>query len=117
MDKYLETLMPLKGDDEKIVCFWTYGSVYSPYYFIAPADADDRSDVTACIEDTLHRLLEAGIDDGMIDAILCAGKEEDADKEFYDENAFVAIDLGYVLYDSIIHVNWSFVPEESEAVF
>lgn len=86
----MEELRSLLGDNEKI---YSYGltSSYSAYHFIAEND----SDISASLEDTLKRLLNADLDPYYyMGAFIPTSEEMD---ELSEYNEYMDIDLGYVL--------------------
>lgn len=94
--KTLKEFRALVADDEKTVGFRIMdeaghndGRVYE---FIGPEDMDARGDSLGAIEETLHRMLDAGYDDDSIEHFLGAIKRGNTDME-----TCTYIDLDYIL--------------------
>lgn len=96
-----------------------------PIYFIGPAgeheadgETDFRNDIAECIEDTLHRLLEAGLDPAdSLNAF--PATDEDLEEDEYGDlpEGIWYIDLDYVIRDfSPVFVYWVMDAEKSEEV-
>lgn len=85
---------------ERVVHFCIDGD-YSEYMFIAPDDKTgiDSIDIGACIEDTLHRLIENGATENAIRRELGAVQMTDD----MQDDLIVSIDLGYVLPGLILN--------------
>ena len=94
----------LLNEDERILHFATTESpVFNVgavmYSMVAPISTPvDHLDLGACIEDTLHRMLDAGASDEVIERELGAVPHGDLD----DDNTY--IDLGYVIPGHLTHV-------------
>ena len=68
----------------------------SSVYFIGPETDDiDHMDVSGALEDTLHRMVDAGFTEEEIAEHLCAYQDSDA----MDDDDCYYIDLDYVIYD------------------
>ena len=79
------------------------------YHFIVDGTKElDRQDLAGCLEDTMHRLLEAGAEDGDIEAVMGAVP---ADQAVDIGNGITEIDLGYVIPGQVTSV--AFVRTES----
>lgn len=96
MSKTLGEFRNLIGKEEKTVGFRVVdhsghdaGTVYE---FIGPEDMDERGDIAGAIEDTLHRMLDAGFDDDDIERYLGLVKSDN-----FDSCDVIHIDLGYVI--------------------
>lgn len=92
-----ETLKKLLGRDETI--YEIERCAAAPIYVIGPVveDIDRQLDISGCIEDTLHRMLEAGCDEKLVYEALHASL--DYDTFGCDSDSDYSIDLGYVIYD------------------
>jgi len=91
------------AEDEQIVAFHSSDKPYTVYHFIAPKEDLSRVDLAGCIEDTLHRLLDADCDDEMIAYLMNAVQETECEQEEYPDE-FISIDLGYVIPGQIMNV-------------
>lgn len=101
-----EWLKSLLNEDEAIAEF-TVTEMYQPGYCIIPAGIPtEYIDIAGCIEETLHRIMEADdqsgvpsnvVNDETISSVLLADKEEDE-----DENGSLEIDLGYRIHGLIM---------------
>lgn len=85
----------LIGEDETIEGYVTSSDYYSYNYCIAMESRDDLGNE---IEDTLHRLIDAGADEECVRQWLGLCKHDDSDEE-----AFIDIDLGYILPGNLMH--------------
>ena len=102
----LEWLRSVLHEDEAIAEFTVTG-MYQPGYCIIPAGIPtEYIDIAGCIEETLHRIMEADdqsgvpsnvVNDETIRSVLLADKEEDE-----DENGSLEIDLGYRIHGLIM---------------
>ena len=88
----------LIADDEKAVSFRIMnesgqdnGKIYE---FICPKEMNERGDVAAAIERTLHEMLNNEFDDESIEFYLGAVKKENLEEK---SESYIDIDLGYVL--------------------
>lgn len=85
----------LIGEDETIEGYATSSDYYSYHYCIA---MEGRDDLGSEIEDTLHRLIDAGADEECVRQWLGLCKHDDSDEE-----ELIDIDLGYVLPGNLMH--------------
>lgn len=102
MDDKKEVLQELIGTGDRIGKFITTDSGVG--YFIIPNYYDEEIehvDISACLEYTLHELLNAGYADDDVANILNADRVEDPDELYNDE---IPIDLGYRITDQIIEI-------------
>lgn len=102
MDDEKEVLQELMGTGDRIGKFVTADSRVG--YFIIPNYYDDEIehvDISACLEYTLHELLNAGYADDDVANILNADQVEDPDELCNDE---IPIDLRYRITDQIIEI-------------
>ena len=91
------------NDDERVVKFFTTkspvfntGAILSE--MIVPKDVDiSRLDLGACLENTLHRLLDNGAMDDEIEEITGMVLADDDEEDTY-------IDLGYVLPGHLMQI-------------
>lgn len=98
MEEILGKLKKLMAEDEAIYEITRMAG--SSIYCIGPKVNDvNRIDVSGCIEDTLHRMLEAKDDENYIYAILKAMKTASLPEEPEDFCSTYYIDLGYVIFD------------------
>ena len=68
---------------------------YCPYHIIMEKQSDD---IAAALENTLHRILDAGGDSEAVQEIMGAHiPTQDERKELEEYNEYIEIDLGYVL--------------------
>lgn len=86
----LFVLGELMTADETIASYVTTDNMYVTYHLIIAKDSDD---IAAAMEDTLHRLIEAGKEDE-VQEIMGAVKAE-------PEEESISIDLGYIIPGSI----------------
>ena len=104
----LEWLKSVLNEDEAIAEFTVTGTRQTGYC-IVPADvSSEYIDITGCLEETLHRIIEAedqsgvpsdAVTDETIRSVLLADKKEDE-----DENGSLEIDLGYRIHGQIMTV-------------
>ena len=102
MDDKKEVLQALIGTGDRIGKFVTADSGVG--YFIIPNYYDEEIehvDISACLEYTLHELLNAGYADEDVANILNADQVKDPD-ELYNDG--IPIDLGYRISDEIIEI-------------
>lgn len=102
----LEWLKSVLNEDEAVAEF-TVAGMYQPGYCIIPADVStEYLDIAGCIEETLHRILEANdqscvpsnaVKDETIRSVLLADKEEAGEDEEVTE-----IDLGYRIHGPLM---------------
>ena len=83
----LESLVDFR--EETVAEYTTTADLYNVYHCIAPYGCDD---IAAALEDTLHRIIEAGGSDEDLRSIMCA---EQVDLEEIED--FFSIDLGYCI--------------------
>ena len=80
--------------EETIAEYTTTADSYNVYYCIVPYGCDD---IFAALEETLHRIIDAGGSDEDLRGIMCAEKM-DPDKSNQEEmEDFISIDLGYYI--------------------
>ena len=94
-----KSMKDLVFDGEELISFGIEGD-YCTYHFIAE-HYDDKTDISACLEETLHRMMDAEIDEDTIRLELGAVDYEDED---FNEEAAISIDLGWYLPSSISSV-------------
>lgn len=87
----LFVLGELMTADETIASYVTTNNMYVTYHLIIAKDSDD---IAAAMEDTMHRLIEAGKEDS-IQEIMNAVKAQ-------PEEESISIDLGYIIPGSIL---------------
>ena len=92
----------LIGEDETIECYAISSDYYRYNYCIA---MEGRDDLGSEIEDTLHRLIDAGADEECICQWLGLRKHDDLD----DKEEFIDIDLDYVLPGNLMHCEFTTV--------
>lgn len=100
MNKTLGQFRNLIGKDEKAVGFRIVdkfghdgGRIYE---FIGPEDMDERGDIAGAIEDTLHKMLDAGFNEEDIEIYLGAVKSNRIDSDLNSDDV-IYIDLDYVI--------------------
>ena len=93
----MEVLRGLLSEDETI--YEIARCVSAPIYIIGPVvdDIERKLDVSGCIEDTLHRLLDNKYGEDIISEALSAYLSSTCSEEF--DAATYHIDLGYIIYD------------------
>ena len=93
----MEKLRILLGVDETI--YEIERCAAASVYVIGPIvdDVERQLDVSGCIEDTLHRMIDAGCSEEEISETLSAKIDMDAFSG--DDESVYSIDLGYVIYD------------------
>lgn len=93
----MEILKGLLGEDETI--YEIVRCAAAPVYVIGPVveDISRQLDIAGCIEDTLHRMLDAKCTDEQISEVMNTSKI-DGDYFFFDGSMHY-IDLGYIIYD------------------
>ena len=88
----LETLVDF--NEETIAEYAVTCDTYNKYHCIIPYGCDD---VSSALEETLHRIIDAGGDTEDLKRIMCA-EELDPDNEDPEElEDFISIDLGYYI--------------------
>lgn len=94
-------------DDERLWTFTTTNNYYVEYGFLGKDTYLENLDVMGCIEETLHRMLDAGWTDKEIYEYLGAAKFESMDElEYRNELGveYTYIDLGYAIPGEILHI-------------
>ena len=91
-----KSMKDLVFDGEELISFGIEGD-YRTYHFIAE-HYDDKTDISACLEETLHRMMDAGINEDTIRLELGVVDYEDED---FNEEAAISIDLGWYLPSGI----------------
>lgn len=93
----MEILRGLLSDEETI--YEIVRCAATPIYIIGPIvdDIENKLDVSGCIEDTLHRLLDNKYGEDIISEALSAYLSSTCSEEF--DAATYHIDLGYIIYD------------------
>lgn len=93
----IDVLKGLLSEDETI--YEIVRCAASPVYIIGPVvdDIERKLDLGGCIEDTLHRMLDAKYGDELILEALHASNVTKIGEEI--DGGTYYIDLGYVIYD------------------
>ena len=102
----IEMISKLLSDDEQINKFIMSSDYYREHFYIS---TPEQTDVLSAIEDTLHRMIEAGWSDDDIAFVLDAYKDAFEDTE--DEETITPIDLGYSLIGEVIFHKRGYKPE------
>ena len=111
-DKLLDEV-PMKPADlaevyEHVRQYWIAEDPYRLYSFIMegedPSD-DNYKDIAAAIENTLHRMLDAGADDELIRSEMGLLNESNNDEDMDEYPDSISVDLGYYLPGNIILVD------------
>lgn len=100
-EKKIEMISKLLSDGEQINKFIMSSDYYREHFYIS---TPEQTDILSAIEDTLHRMIEAGWSDDDIAFVLDAHKdvfEDTEDAEDTDET-ITPIDLGYSLIGEVI---------------
>lgn len=100
-EKKIEMISKLLSDGEQINKFIMSSDYYREHFYIS---TPEQTDILSAIEDTLHRMIEAGWSDDDIAFVLDAHKdvfEDTEDTEDTDET-ITPIDLGYSLIGEVI---------------
>lgn len=100
-EKKIEMISKLLSDGEQINKFIMSSDYYREHFYIS---TPEQTDILSAIEDTLHRMIEAGWSDDDIAFVLDAHKdvfEDTEDAEDADET-ITPIDLGYSLIGEVI---------------
>lgn len=101
MDSKQNCIMELTGEGDRIGKFVTADSGVG--YFVIPDyyydDDIDYVDIAACIEYTLHELLNAGYTDDEVSNILNVEKDDE-----YSQDEGISIDLGYCIREQILEI-------------
>lgn len=100
-EKKIEMISKLLSDGEQINKFIMSSDYYREHFYIS---TPEQTDILSAIEDTLHRMIEAGWSDDDIAFVLDAHKdvfEDTEDAEDADET-ITPIDFGYSLIGEVI---------------
>lgn len=97
-EKKIEMISKLLSDGEQINKFIMSSDYYREHFYIS---TPEQTDILSAIEDTLHRMIEAGWSDDDIVSVLDAHKDVFEDTEDTDET-ITPIDLGYSLIGEVI---------------
>lgn len=100
MDNKQNCIVKLTGEGDRIGKFVTADSGVG--YFIIPNYYDDdieHVDIAACLEYTLHELLNEGYDDDEVATILNVENDEE-----YAQDEGISIDLGYCIREQILEI-------------
>lgn len=106
----IEMISELLSDGEQLNKFIMSSDYYREHFYIS---TPEQTDVLSAIEDTLHRMIEAGWSDDDIASVLDAHKdvfEETEETEETDET-ITPIDLGYSLIGEVIFHRKGYKPE------
>ncbi len=104
MDKGFEILQEIRQEDEGIACFTTANNPYNQWFFLVPQGVEkERLNISGCIEETLHRLIDNDYTDDEIYFVL-GTKRVDTLEEADDEEV-TYIDLDYVIPDLLMTVD------------
>lgn len=103
-EKKIEMISKLLSDDEQINKFIMSSDYYREHFYIS---TPEQTDILSAIEDTLHRMIEAGWSDDDIAFVLDAHKDvfedtEDAEDTEDTDETITPIDLGYSLIGEVI---------------
>lgn len=101
MNKGLVIAKELCGEDEVVLRFGIT-SKYWEFYMIAPRGDIDHMDIHACLEDTLHRLIDSGHEDDIY--CVMGAVKIDMDDEEANYIDLGCIDLGYSLRGILTYV-------------
>lgn len=98
-------LLELYNPEEENISIIAYEGNYYPSFVII--DKEDDSDLSGALEDTLHRLLDAGKSEEDICRITGLVQESSFDKEEleegYADESITPIDLGYVIPNYVVY--------------
>ena len=100
-EKKIEMISKLLSDGEQINKFIMSSDYYREHFYVS---TPEQTDILSAIEDTLHRMIEAGWSDDDIVFVLYAHKdvfEDTEDAEDTDET-ITPIDLGFSLIGEVI---------------
>ena len=100
-EKKIEMISKLLSDGEQINKFIMSSDYYREHFYVS---TPEQTDILSAIEDTLHRMIEAGWSDDDIVFVLDAHKdvfEDTEDAEDTDET-ITPIDLGFSLIGEVI---------------
>lgn len=86
--------------DGETVIAYALANSYRTYYCISMEDSDD---IAKAIENTLHRLLDAGVDNACIAEITGLCNRDGMTEE--NSEGFMDIDLGYMLPGNLVYCN------------
>lgn len=90
-------------EDERVASFVTDKNYYVKRFFIIPKSPDiDYIDIAGCIEDTLHRLIDADMDDEGIFEVL--GAEKITEDNPFDEDEDYYVDLDYFIKGHLLQI-------------
>jgi len=100
-EKKIEMISKLLSDGEQINKFIMSSDYYREHFYIS---TPEQTDILSAIEDTLHRMIEAGWSDDDIAFVLDAHKDvfEDAEDTEDTDETITPIDLGYSLIGEVI---------------
>ena len=100
-EKKIEMISKLLSDGEQINKFIMSSDYYREHFYIS---TPEQTDILSALEDTLHRMIEAGWSDDDIAFVLDAHKDvfEDAEDTEDTDETITPIDLGYSLIGEVI---------------
>ena len=103
-EKKIEMISKLLSDGEQINKFIMSSDYYREHFYIS---TPEQTDILSAIEDTLHRMIEAGWSDDDIAFVLDAHKDVFEDTEYAEDTedtdeTITPIDLGYSLIGEVI---------------
>ena len=103
-EKKIEMISKLLSDGEQINKFIMSSDYYREHFYIS---TPEQTDILSAIEDTLHRMIEAGWSDDAIAFVLDAHKDVFEDTEYAEDTedtdeTITPIDLGYSLIGEVI---------------
>lgn len=100
-EKKIEMISKLLSDGEQINKFIMSSDYYREHFYIS---TPEQTDILSAIEDTLHRMIEAGWSDDDIASVLDAHKDVFEDTEYTEDTdeTITPIDLGYSLIGEVI---------------
>ena len=90
----------MDDEEERLACYWLDNG-YEYHCVIPKEPALEHLDIAACIEDTLHRLLDTKATDEEILYII--GAEKDLEPDIYQAPGYY-IDLGYMTVGTIMGI-------------
>ena len=93
----LETLVNF--NEETIAEYAVTCDTYNKYHCIVSYGCDD---ISSALEDTLHRIIDAGGDEEDIKRIMCAEKLNPDNEDAEEMEDFISIDLGYYIYGQML---------------
>lgn len=103
----IEMISELLSDGEQLNKFIMSSDYYREHFYIS---TPEQTDVLSAIEDTLHRMIEAGWSDDDIASVLDAHKDVFEETDETDET-ITPIDLGYSLIGEVIFHRKGYKPE------